>query len=157
MKKSAGCASPNLGVWVSVLVFSILGSCSRPKPPVFKGVNQLRIEDVDMDSATIFAELVFSNPNAMQLDFKKLDCQVFADNHLVGHYRQDSLTHVLPSTDFTYPARIRVGMKPIVQNAVASFLSGSVDLHLVGTVKVGRGGFFANVPIDFSHRQKLQF
>lgn len=154
MKRGAKWGSPALGV-LAIGIF--LGSCSKPKPLVFKGINQFRMEDIGMDSSTIFAELEFSNPNDMEIDFKKLDCQIFANNHLVGHYLNDSLTQVLPNANFSYPAKIRVDMRPIIQNALASFLSGSVDLHFVGNVKIGRAGFFMNVPIDFSQKQKLQF
>ncbi|MFT4203554.1 MAG: LEA type 2 family protein [Chitinophagaceae bacterium] len=154
MKRGIKWGSPALAV---LLAGVLLGSCSKPKPLVFKGVNQFKVGDVGTDSSTLFAELVFSNPNDMKLDFKKLDCQIFANNQLVGHYVQDSVTHVLPGQDFTYPAKIRVDMRPIVQNALATFLSGTVDLHFLGNVKVGRGGFFANIPIDFSHKQKLRF
>ncbi len=153
MKRSEKWGSPTLLI---LAVAAVLTSCSKPKPLVFKGINQFKVEDVGMDSSTLFTELAFSNPNDIKLDFKKLNCDIFANNHLVGHYQQDSVTHVLPNTDFMYPARIRVDMRPIVQNAIASFLSGSVDLHFVGNVKVGRGGFYMNVPIDFSRKQKLQ-
>ncbi|WP_447641762.1 MULTISPECIES: hypothetical protein [Chitinophagaceae] len=154
MKRRAKWGSPALVVVIG-MVFSV--GCSQPKPPVFKGVNQFKVEDIGQDSATLFAQLLFSNPNDKSLDFKKLDCQIFANNNLVGHYQQDTVTHILPNADFAYPARLRIDMHPIVQNAVSVFLSGVVDLHFVGTVKVGRGGFFMNVPIDFSHKQKLQF
>ncbi|PZP42755.1 MAG: hypothetical protein DI598_16590 [Pseudopedobacter saltans] len=154
MKRSAKWASPAL---LSISVLCILGSCSKPKPLVFKGINQFKIEDVGMDSSTLFTELLFSNPNSSQVDFKKLDCQIFANDHLVGHYQQDSVTHILPNQDFSYPAKMKVDMKPILKNALSTFLSGSVTVHFLGTVKVGKGGFYMTVPIDFSRQQKLSF
>jgi|GEM_PF-422565 len=154
MKRREKWGSPALAV-LAAGVF--LGSCSKPKPIEFKGLKQFRIEDVGADSTTVFAELLFSNPNTTQLDFKKLDCQIFANDHLIGHYAQDSVSHILPNTDFTYPAQIKVDMRPILQNALSAFLSGSVNVHFVGNVKVGKGGFFMNVPFDFSQQQKLQF
>lgn len=154
MKRCAKWASPAFGV-IAVMVF--LSSCSKPKPLVFKGINQFKVEDVGMDSSTLFTELLFSNPNNSQVDFKKLDCQIFANDHLIGHYQQDSVTHILPNVDFSYPAKMKVDMKPILQNALSTFLSGSVNVHFVGSVKVGKGGFFMTVPIDFSRQQKLSF
>lgn len=154
MKRRTKWGSPTIWLLVALVV---LVSCSKPKPLVFKGINQFKIDDIGMDSSSLFAELAFSNPNDMKLDLKKIDCDIFANDHLVGHYLLDSLMEIPANADFNYPARIRIDMHPIVQNAISAFLTGSVDLHIVGVVKVGRAGVYVNVPIDFAHQQKLSF
>lgn len=154
MKKGAFWSKSLFGSLLSIV---LLDSCFNYKPVEFKSVNSFNIENISSDSATLSAQLVFFNPNNTSLNFKNLDCDVFANEKLVGHFSQEKIIAIPAKSDFSYPAQMKVDLSPILKDAVATFLSGSVNLHLIGKAKVGIGNFYLSVPIDYSKDQKLSF
>lgn len=145
-----------LGI-LGVALTATLLSCSKPKAPEFRGVENVKVENVTGDSATVSLNILYFNPNDYDLSVKNVACDILANESVIGRYQVDSVYKIPASLQGTYPARMRVSLKPIYANALSALLNKQVILHFKGSAKVGRGGFYLTVPIDFSKTQKLDF
>ena len=134
-----------------------LGACSTPQNLQFQGVQNFRLENVGLSSSTIAADLAYYNPNNFSLRVKHIDAQVYANNEYVGSYVLDSLMDIPARANFIFPARVNINMQPILKSALSILSSKDIQLHIVGKTKVGKGGFFMNIPFDVSSSQKLNF
>jgi hypothetical protein len=52
---------------------------------------------------------------------------------------------------------MRVDMKAITSNVLSILLNKEVDIKLQGKARIGRSGFYMNVPILYEGKQKMPF
>jgi len=133
----------------------LLLSCGRPKPPQYLGYSNVRLEKASLTNSVVAADLKFFNPNAYALQLKQADIDVFVNDKLMGHSRIDSLLS-LPGRDTTgIPFRVQVDVRSMAKQLAGLLLDPNVRLRLKGNARVGRGGFFLNMPVDYEATQRL--
>lgn len=139
----------------SCCIAVLMISCSKPKPPQYLGYSNVRLEKASLANSVVAADLKFFNPNAYTLQLKQADIDVFANDKLMGHSKIDSLLS-LPGHDTTaIPFRVQVDVRSMANQLAGLLLNPNVRLRLKGTAKVGRGGFFMNLPVDYEATQRL--
>ena len=107
------------------------------------------------DKTTLAMDLVYYNPNGFGVDLKKVDCDVYVDNTYLGKFQLDTLMHIPRRSEFSLPSKIMVDMKSVLKNSINLLLSQEVLINVKGTTRVGKAGFYTNVPFNYEARHKL--
>lgn len=108
------------------------------------------------DKTLLSMDLVYYNPNGFGVDLKKVDCDVYVDNSYLGKYQLDTLMHIPRRAEFNLPSRIAVDMKTVLKNSLNMLFSQEVLINVKGTTRVGKAGFYANVPFNYEARHRLK-
>jgi LEA14-like dessication related protein len=121
------------------------------------GYSNVRLEKASLANSVVAADLKFFNPNSYALQLKQADIDVFVNDKLMGHSKIDSLLS-LPGRDTSaIPFRVNVDARSMAKQLAGLLLNPDVRLRLKGTAKVGKGGFFMNMPVDYEATQRIDF
>ncbi len=101
-------------------------------------------------------DLVYYNPNGFGVDLKRVDCDIYIDNHYLGKFQLDTLMHIDRRAEFTLPSRIMVDMKGIFKNAMNLLFSKEVLVNVKGSTRVGKAGFYTTIPFNYEARHRLE-
>lgn len=89
----------------------------------------------------------------MQLKAAQVD--VFFNDKFVGHSVLDTLINIPQKDTFFIPVYMDVKLKSLLANAAQLLLNPDVLVKLNGNAKVGKGGIFVNVPINYEGKQRI--
>jgi hypothetical protein len=89
----------------------------------------------------------------MQLKTAQVD--VFFNEKFVGHSVLDTLINIPKADTFLIPVSMDVKLKNLLSNAAQLLLNPDVMVKLNGNAKIGRGGIFVNVPINYEGKQRI--
>lgn len=142
----------------SILLFGLLiWGCKKPITFEYRGIKNLEIGNLAGDSATLKATISFFNPNKYAVQLKKIDADIYANENLLSHYNFDTTIVIPGNSAFDFPATIKFSRSKILDNIAAVLFQREITLRIKGNSKVGRSGFFVNVPFDFTSKQSLKF
>lgn len=141
---------------LSLFFIIVLVACKKPQAFDYRNVKNVKIEKLGFEKSTLSMELVYFNPNGFGVDLRKVDADIYIDNHYLGKYQLDTLMHIQRKAEFILPSRIQVDMRGIFKNALSVVFNREVLLHVKGTTKVGKAGFFKTIPFDYEARHKLE-
>lgn len=130
-------------------------SCSTPKGFEYKGVNNVKVNNIGFEYLDLSLNLVYFNPNNFRVDLKKVDCEVYIDNRYLGKYALDTLMHIPKKQNFELPSRLRVSMGGVLKNAFSLFMNKEVLIKVKGKTKIGKGSIFFDVPFNYETRQTI--
>ena len=140
----------------AILSISILlVSCSKPKSFEYRGVKNIRVQQIGFDKSKLSMDLVYFNPNSFGVRLKKVDCDIFVDNNFLGKYTLDTSLYIDKKSEFVLPSYMNVDMKNVYKNIFQVLFSKEVTVKLKGTTKVGKSGVYLTVPINFETKQKF--
>ena len=137
------------------LVFLLLSSCATPKTFEYRDVRNIKLDQFGFDKTSLAMELVYFNPNNFGLDLKKVDADVYVDNHYLGKMNLDTTMHIPKKADFILPSKIALDLKEFYKNALNLAISNEVLVTVKGTTRVGKAGIFKTVPFTYEGRHKL--
>lgn len=138
-----------------LLLFSALISCQKPQSFDYRDIRNIRVEKAGFDRSTIAMDLVYFNPNNFGVQLKHVDCDVYVDKNYLGKFVLDTTMNILKKSEFTLPSKIEVDMKNVFKNTLNAIFGSELLVEVKGTTRVGKGGIFINVPVDYSGRHKL--
>jgi LEA14-like dessication related protein len=138
------------------LLCLLMLSCSQPKSLVYQDVGNFRVQNVNLQQATVVADVRFYNPNNYGLSLRNGDLDAYFNDRFLGKAAVDEQTAIPPRDTFVLPVSVRVDLKNIFPNALQLLTSQEVLVRLQGTVRVGKGGVFIGVPVRYEGRQKLK-
>lgn len=124
-------------------------ACTKPKSFEYKEMRNLKLENLGFEKTAISMELVYFNPNKFGIDLRKVDCDIFIENKLLGKFILDTLMHIPKSSTFSLPSRVVVDMKSIFKNALTVLVNKEVNVLVKGTTRVGKSGIFVTVPFTY--------
>ncbi|SKA12432.1 LEA type 2 family protein [Sediminibacterium ginsengisoli] len=130
-------------------------ACQKPKAFDYRDVKNVKLETLGFDQTALTMDLVYYNPNGFGVDLRKVDCDIYIDNHYLGKFKLDTLMHIQRRSEFVLPSRIMVDMKGVYKNAFTLLFSKEVLINVKGTTRVGKAGIFANIPFSYEARHKL--
>jgi LEA14-like dessication related protein len=147
---------------VYVLFFVFLFSCSGPKDPEFKRVENIKHVQKGKLEYTLTADIIMSNPNPISAKLMKTDLDIFVNDVKVGKVKQRLYTEVSANSEFTIPVKCEFSAAEILKNqnnSIGSLLNvlldKKVDLQYVGSVKLKVAGLEFDVPVDYKQEIKL--
>ena len=132
------------------LLLILFAACKKPQGFDFRETKNFKINQVGFDKTSVSLEMVYYNPNDFGVDLRKVDCDVFVENNYLGKYKLDTLMHIPRKSEFTLPSKMDVEMKGIFKNALTAVLNKEVKLDIKGNCRVGKGGIFVTVPVNYS-------
>ena len=123
-------------------LFVVLLSCSTPEGFEYKGLNNVKVNNVGFEYLDLSLNLVYFNPNNFKVDLKKVDCDVYIDNRYLGKYALDTLMHIPKKQNFELPSRMRVSTGGIFKNAFSLLMNKEVLIKVKGKLKLEKDLFF---------------
>ncbi len=143
--------------FLSAAVLLCCISCSKPEAPEYGGFRDFSINNVNLDSAQLHAQLAFFNPNSFSMELKRGDVNVFLDDKLANHYILDS-TILIPKKDSFYvPLNLKVSPKLLLGSALKMLMNdGQIKVRLVGSIRIKRSGVGFTVPVNYEVMQSIR-
>ena len=142
---------------LSVMLVSVMLSCSKPEAPEYLGFRDFSVQNVSMDSALLHTQLAFYNPNAFNMELKRGDVSVFLDDQLANHYVMDSTISIPKKDTFYVPMNLRISPKLLINSALKMLMNGNkIKVKLLGSVRVKRSGVSFNVPVNYEVMQEIK-
>ena len=62
---------------------------SKPKPPVFRGIENIHIVKIGADGSELYADLVFTNTNSMRTQLGKLNATISINKTQVAELHEE--------------------------------------------------------------------
>ena len=140
-----------------IVIAVIAPGCSKLAAPVYYDFTNLRIDSIGEAQSVVSAELKYYNPNNYPLQLKQGEVDVYLNQQFAGHSFLDSLV-VIPRKDTFYlPVKMRLSMSVVTSNALNILFNREMDIRLQGKARIGRSGFYMNVPILYEGKQRIPF
>lgn len=140
---------------LTLLVIVALTACQKPQAFDYRSVKNVKLEKLGFEKSTLNMDLVYYNPNNFGVDLRKVDCDIYIDNHYLGKYKLDTLMHIQRKAEFVLPSRIQVDMQGIFKNVLTVLFNKEVLLNVKGTTRVGKAGFFKTISFNYEARHKI--
>jgi LEA14-like dessication related protein len=140
---------------IGVLCSLLLAGCSKPVAPEYRGLDNLRINQLGIGESAIAADLKYYNPNNFKMKLKYGEMDVYLNDRFLGKTVLDTSTEVPARDSFSIPVSMKVDMKQIYSNALEILMNNEVNIKLDGFAKLGKGAIYFNVPIKYEGKQKL--
>jgi LEA14-like dessication related protein len=136
------------------VLMTVAGGCKKPVAFDYRDIRNFRLQSFSAEKARVSMELVYFNPNNYGVDLKNVKCDIFADSNFVGKFALDTLMHIPRNSEFSVPASFEVDLRSVWQNSINALFK-EVRIGARGTTKVGKGGVYINVPINYEGMHKL--
>jgi LEA14-like dessication related protein len=140
---------------LTLLTVIALSSCQKPQAFDYRSVKNVKLEKLGFEKSTLNMDLVYYNPNNFGVDLRKVDCDIYIDNHYLGKYKLDTLMHIQRKAEFVLPSRIQVDMQGIFKNVLTVLFNKEVLVNVKGTTRVGKAGFFKTISFNYEARHKI--
>lgn len=140
---------------LTLLIIITLSSCQKPQAFDYRSVKNVKLEKLGFEKSTLNMDLVYYNPNNFGVDLRKVDCDIYIDNHYLGKYKLDTLMHIQRKAEFVLPSRIQVDMQGIFKNVLTVLFNKEVLVNVKGTTRVGKAGFFKTISFNYEARHKI--
>ncbi len=137
-----------------LLILTII-SCKKPQGFDYRDVKNLKVQQVGFDKTMLSLDLIYFNPNNFGVTLKNVDCDIFINNNLLGHFILDTIMKIEKKSEFTLPSKINVDMKNVYKNAFSVIFNKEVEINVKGTSKVSKVGITIKVPFDYKGKHKL--
>ena len=137
------------------LFILFMTACNKPQSFEYRGMQNLKVDSIGLESSKISLELVYFNPNNFGVDLRHVNCDVYINHNYLGKYILDTVMHIAKRSEFSIPSSMNVDMKNIFKNAIGTFLSKEVLVEIKGATKVGKSGIFITVPFNYSAMEKF--
>jgi len=138
-----------------ILISIVLLSCRSIKEPIYNGIDDLRINKIDLNESVLSINLKCFNPNKWGLKLKEAEGDAWLAGNFLGHFKMDTLIHISGNSDFNIPVNLVVNMKDVYKNAFNVILNPEVIIKVEGTARFGKGGIFIRYPIRYEGKQNL--
>jgi len=134
-----------------------LASCGgNMKDPVFKGIENVKVNEVGMSESTVTLDIRYHNPNNFKGLLKKAEGDAWMDSTYLGHFVVDSSVNIPANNEFLVPVKMAVDMKKMLKHSLTAFLNEKVLLRIRGQARAGKSGFYKNFSLNYQGMQNLR-
>ena len=144
---------------MSLVLLALLGTtaCRQPEIPEYQALENFSLGKIGMNETVVSADLKYYNPNNYELQFRRADLAIAINNKPVGNTVLDTLIRIPKKDTFYVPVQMKVNMKQLLGNAFSLLLNNELDIKVNGTIRMGRSGFFMNLPVNYEGKQKIDW
>jgi LEA14-like dessication related protein len=132
-----------------------LSFCGKPKEPDYIDFQNLQLSKAGLNQSVIKFDLRYFNPNNFRMQLKEAQVDVYFNDKFVGHSVLDSTIQIPKKDTFLIPVAMEVQLKNVLSNAAQLLLNPDVMVKLTGNARLGKGGIFVNVPINYEGKQRI--
>ena len=141
---------------ISIVFFLLLlTSCGKIKEPVFNYIDNVRVNKLGLNSSLMTFDMQYFNPNNRKAKLKEADGEAWLDSSYVGHFHVDTIVNIPARSNFTVPVKLDVDMKYLLKYSLFGFKNETVLVTVKGNAKVGKGGIYKKIPLQYEGRQNL--
>ena len=137
-------------------MLSILASCGSMKDPVFKGIENVKMDGLGINASSVTLDIRYFNPNGFRGQLKQAEGDAWIDSIYLGRFIVDTTVQIPANSDFLVPVKLAVDMKQLLKHSFASFLKEDVLLKITGKARAGKSGFYRNFSLNYLGKQNLQ-
>jgi len=134
----------------------LLGSCSKPKPPEFIGVEDFKVIKMGLSESTLGIGVKMFNPNKTRMQIKNADIDIFINEMKLGRSVLDSTINVPSNDTFSIPLEVKVQTLTGATKLLESLQDTAVNFKVSGSAKLGKAGVFVNYPLLYEGRQRIK-
>lgn len=138
------------------LLVIVLAACGNMKDPVFKGIENVKVNEVGMSESTVTLDIRYHNPNNFKGLLKQAEGDAWMDSTYLGHFIVDSSVIIPANSEFLVPVKMAVDMKKMLKHSLAAFLNETVLLRITGQARAGKSGFYRNFSLNYQGMQNLR-
>ena len=120
-------------------------------------MKNLKLDHLGFSKTKVSMDLVYYNPNNFSVNLKKVDCQVFLNQNYLGNYLLDTTIHIAGKSVFVVLASVSFDMMDVIKKGFNILINKEALIGIKGTTRVGKSGFYFNVPIQYETKYKLPF
>ena len=142
---------------VTVLCLWIFSACRQPQIPEYQAFENFRLSKIAMNETAVSADLKYFNPNEYDLQFRRADLDISLNNKFVGKTILDTLIRIPKRDTFYVPVQMKVNLKQLFSNAFSLLLNNEMEVKVNGTIRIGRSGFFMNMPVNYTGKQEIDW
>jgi LEA14-like dessication related protein len=143
-------------IFFAILLIASLASCGKMKDPVFKGIENVKMNAVGIDASSVTLDIRYSNPNNFKGQLRQAEGDAWMDSIYLGHFIVDSTVMIPPNSDFLVPVRLAIDMKQMLKHSMTAFLKEEVMLRITGSARAGKSGFYKNFSLNYLGKQNLK-
>ncbi|MDX1629566.1 MAG: LEA type 2 family protein, partial [Fulvivirga sp.] len=125
--------------FILLLLCVLVVCCQQPEePPVFKGVDNIRVNKVQGTTAFLNADAHFYNPNDVKMKLKRVDVGVHLDGKPVGLIEESIRVNIPAKSDFKIPLDATFDLKDsgLIKNLLSMLGGKSRTVRYKGYIRV---------------------
>ena len=138
-----------------ILTLVALNACHKLESFEYREVKNMKLQHFGFNKTTVLMDVVYYNPNSFSVNLKKVDCEVFLNQNYLGRYLLDTTIHISGRSVFTVPASVSFDMMDVIKKGFNIFVNKEALIGIKGKTRVGKSGFYFNVPIQYESKFKL--
>ena len=143
-------------LFFALILIALLVSCGKMKDPVFKGIENVKLNKARFDSSMVTLDIRYLNPNNFNGRLKEAEGDAWMDSSYLGHFIVDSSIVVPANSEFLVPVKLAVDMKQILKHSFAALLNEQVLLKITGEARAGKSGFYRTFSLNYQGMQNLR-
>jgi len=134
----------------------LFASCGKMKDPIFKGIENVKVNEAGIEGSTVTLDIVYLNPNNFNGLLKEAEGDAWMDSTYLGHFFVDTIVLIPAGNEFLVPVKLAVDMKQILKHSLTAFLNEEVMLSITGKAKAGKSGIYKNFSLNYHGKQNLR-
>jgi LEA14-like dessication related protein len=138
-----------------LLIISVLASCGKMKDPVFKGIENVKMNGLGIAASAVTLDIRYLNPNNFKGQLKQAEGDAWMDSTYLGHFVVDTTVDIPANSEFLVPVKLAVDMKQMLKHSLTAFMNEEVMLKISGKAKAGKSGFYRNFSLNYLGKQNL--
>jgi LEA14-like dessication related protein len=143
-------------ILLAILCTSVLlTACSDPQNFEFKGLQEIKVDQLSMGKNKINAKIKYFNPNHFSMVLKKIDCDILMNNQPFTKVHLDTNYIIPANATFLIPTEMEFEMASLVKNSVDILFNKPIKLNIKGNATLSKGLFTKTIPIEYETTQKL--
>ena len=135
---------------------STLASCRNMKDPVFKGIENVKMDKLNFNEPGVTLDMRYHNPNNFKGLLKQAEGDAWMDSTYLGHFIVDTTVNIPANSEFTVPVKLAVDMKQLLKHSLVAFLNEEVTIKITGKAKAGKNGLYRNFSLNYQGKQNLR-
>jgi len=135
---------------------STLVSCHSMKDPVFKGIENVKMDKLNFNDPAVTLDMRYHNPNNFKGLLKQAEGDAWVDSTYLGHFIVDTTVNIPGNSEFIVPVKLAVDMKQLLKHSLVAFLNEEVTLRITGKARAGKSGFYRNFSLNYQGKQNLR-
>ena len=133
----------------------LLTSCGKIEDPVFNYIENVKVNKLGLGTSLMTFDMQYFNPNNRKAKLKEADGEAWLDSSYVGHFYVDTIVNIPAKANFRVPVKLDVDMKYLLKYSLFGFKKEEVLVTVKGTAKVGKGGIYKKIPLQYEGKQNL--
>lgn len=146
-------------MFLFLAVVAFTASSCKVLPPVYKGMQNPKLERVGLTGLKFGSEVNFYNPNGLKCRVQDIALDVTLDNKKVGTVGEKCDVVIKRKSDFAIPVGVTLNPEGTIFENIATlveiFRDKETTLALQGTVKIKVLGMTFPIPVKYQQPFKL--